>query len=206
MIEFSAIPKEELELFKFISPDIDVVFDVGARTDIDYNLIKPSLVCHLFEPDPKSFEALKEKVGDLPDMHLKNFGISDVVGGFYYDPNLQTFRNYTPHPDFELLPVRTIDWYVKEKNINKIDFLKTDTEGWDLKVIQGGKSMWSKIKYIQYEHWNDDERYREVLDKDFECEYVGYRNGLCMSRTLLSDERRAEVIKYIRDNKLADLV
>ena len=203
MTEFTAIPKEELELFKFISPDIDVVFDVGARNDIDYKLIKPSLICHLFEPNPEIFKELQEKARDLPNMHLNNFGMSDIIGSFHYDANMQTFRNY--NTSLELLPIRTIDWYVKENNINKIDFLKTDTEGWDLKVIQGAKSARPMIKYIQYEHWNDDEKYREVLEQDFDCEYIGYRNGLAMSKTLLSQGRRDEIIKYIRDNKLGDL-
>lgn len=204
MIEFSAIPPQELELFKFISPDIDVVFDVGARTDIDYKLIKPSLVCHLFEPDPISFDALKEKSKDLPDMHLNNFGVSDEDGTFYYDDGLQTFRNY--NKDYNKpLQVRTLESYCKENFIGKIDFLKTDTEGWDLRVILGAINYWPIIKYIQYEHWNDDNKYRALLGQDFECEYVGYRNGLAMNKKLLSEERRVEVIKYIRDNKMADL-
>ena len=205
IIEFSAIPPKELELFKFISPDIDVIFDVGARTDIEYKTIKPSTICHLFEPDPKSFEALKDKLNDLPDMHLNNYGISDEDGTFYYDDGLQTFRTHNKEYN-KPLPVKTLEWYCKENNIDKIDFLKTDTEGWDLRVILGAINYWPVIKYIQYEHWNDDIKFRKLLEQDFECEYIGYRNGLAMNKKLLSEERRAEVIKYIRDNKLADLV
>lgn len=199
------IPKEEIELFRFISPDIEVIFDVGARTDLDYKEIKSDTICHLFEPSPEFYTILQAKVQEeqLKDVYVNPYGLSDLIGSFYYDSNLQTFRNY--NPSLELLPVRTVDWYCKDKNIEKIDFLKTDTEGWDLKVINGAKSMWSKIKYIQYEHWNDDEDFRKVLENDFDCEYVGYRNGLCLSKTLLSPERRAEVIKFIRDNKMGDL-
>lgn len=204
MIEFSAIPPKELELFKFISPDIDVVFDVGARTDVDYKLIKPSLTCHLFEPDPPSFEALREKTKDMADMHLNNFGVSDEDGTFYFDDGLQTFRTHNNSYN-KPLQVKTLEWYCKEYNIDKIDFLKTDTEGWDLRVILGAINYWSKIKYIQYEHWNDDIKYRKLLGQDFDCEYVGYRNGLALNKKLLSKARRAKVIKYIRDNKLGEL-
>lgn len=200
------IPKEELELFKFLSPDIEVVFDVGARTDIDYKLIKPETICHLFEPDPKFFLELADKVSDLglKDMHLNNHGVSDEDGIFYYDDGLQTFRTHNSMYN-KPLHVRTLDWYCKEKSIEKIDFLKTDTEGWDLRVILGAINYWPKIKYIQYEHWNDDIKYRKLLGQDFDCEYTGYRNGLAMNKTLLSEERRVEVIKYIRDNKMAEL-
>ena len=200
------IPKEELELFKFLSPDIDVIFDVGARTDIDYKLIKPSVTCHLFEPDPVSFKDLHGKVQDLglKDMYLNNHGISDEDGEFYYDDMIQSFRTHNPLYS-KKLRVQTLEWYCKENKIDKIDFLKTDTEGWDLRVILGAINYWPNIKYIQYEHWNDDNKYRALLGQDFDCEYVGYRNGLCLNKKLLSEERRAEVIKYIRDNKLGEL-
>lgn len=201
MSEHSAIPKEELELFKFISPDIDVVFDVGARTDIDYKLIKPSLICHLFEPEPEFFATLQEKCKGLEGMYLNNFGVSDEDGTFYYDDGLQSFRNYQGRP----MPVKTLHQYCLENQIEKIDFLKTDTEGWDLRVILGAINYWPIIKYIQYEHWNDDNKYRKLLSEDFDCEYTGYRNGFALNKKLLSQERRDEVIKYIRDNKMGEL-
>lgn len=205
MSEHTPIPKEELKLFKFISPDIDVVFDVGSRTDIDYKLIKPDLTCHLFEPEPEFFATLERKVKEqkLENMHLNNFGVSDEDGEFNYDDGIQSFRNHNRRG--RVFPVRTIEAYCKEKDLTKIDFLKTDTEGWDLRVILGAVNYWKHIKYIQYEHWNDDNKYRSLLGQEFDCEYVGYRNGLAMNKALLSEDRRAEVIKYIRENKLGEL-
>lgn len=199
------IPKEEIDLFKFISPDIEVIFDVGARIDIDYKLIKPSVVCHLFEPCPEFVDILKVKISDLglKDMHINNFGISDEDGQFFYDDGLQSFR--THNRSNRAFPVRTLDSYCRDMNITKIDFLKTDTEGWDLRVILGAINYWPQIKYIQYEHWNDDNKFRALLGQDFDVEYIGYRNGLAMNKKLLSQERRDEIIKFIRDNKFGEL-
>lgn len=203
MSEHTPIPSAELGLFKFISPDIDVVIDVGARTDIDYKLIKPSLTCHLFEPEPEFFATLKGKCEGLEDMHLNNYGLGDEDGTFYYNDGIQSFRSHNQGD--RPMPVRTLGWYIKENKLEKIDFLKSDTEGWDLKVLIGCMDYWDKIKYIQYEHWNDDHKYRKILSQDFDCEYTGYRNGLALNKTLLSKERRDEVIKYIRDNRMGEL-
>ena len=203
MSEHTPIPSAELELFKFISPDIDVVVDVGARTDIDYKLIKPSLTCHLFEPEPEFFSTLAGKCEGLENMHLNNYGLSDEEGFFHYNDGIQSFRGH--NKDDRTMLVRTLDMYIRENNIDKIDFLKMDTEGWDLKVLMGCIDHWSKIKYLQYEHWNDDQRYRKVLGQDFDCEYTGYRNGFAINKALVSQERRDEVIKYIRDNKMGEL-
>lgn len=198
------LPEAELELFKFIAPDLKVIFDVGARIDVDYALLLPESECHLFEPSPEFYPILTAKVNEQQLNAVVNpYGIGDQIGEFCYSHNIQSFRD--SNPIYKALPVKTIDWYCKEFKISHIDFLKTDTEGWDYKVIEGGRSMWPKIKYIQYEHWNDDERYRELLKDYFEFEYIGYRNGLCMSKTLLSEARRQEVVKFIRDNKFGEL-
>ena len=198
------IPKEELELFKQLK-DLEIIFDVGARMDRDYAIIYPNAKCHLFEPNPEYHTVLAQEVKDarLTNVVVNPFGMSDQAGEFHYDPMIQSFRDNKP--EFNAYPVKTIDWYCKENKIKKIDFLKTDTEGWDLKVIIGARDMWPKIKYIQYEHWNDDEIYRKVLRDLFECEYIGYRNGLCMNKTLVSEEERTRLVKYIRDNKLGEL-
>ena len=59
-MEHTLIPTEELEVFKALK-NIKVVFDVGARVDIDYLNIFPKATHHLFEPNPEFFKELKEK-------------------------------------------------------------------------------------------------------------------------------------------------
>ena len=45
------IPTDELEFARTLK-DVNVVFDVGARTDTDYFDIFPNAEFHLFEPNP----------------------------------------------------------------------------------------------------------------------------------------------------------
>lgn len=53
--------KEEINLYKEISTDFKLVFDVGCRDDIDYYQIKPNCQYHLFEPNTVALNLLKEK-------------------------------------------------------------------------------------------------------------------------------------------------
>ena len=180
MQEHTPIPPEELERFKSLE-DIKVVFDVGARADVDYITIKPDIEFHAFEPNPEFFQQLKEKVGDRPNTWLNKYGLSDIPGAGIYNDSRQGFVG-GEEPDItegRSLPLRTLDWYVKENNIQQIDFLKIDTEGYDFKVLLGGLKTIPKCRYIQYEHWNDLKRFHLLLGHDFKMEYIGYRNVFC---------------------------
>lgn len=179
-MEHTKIPTEELEIFKSLK-NIKVVFDVGARADIDYLEIKPNAEYHLFEPNPEFFEELKAKVGDKKNVHLNNFGLGDIEGEFAYNNNNQAFNNgeATPGQADRILPVKTLDWYIKEHNIKRIDFLKIDTEGYDYKVLLGGMEAIKITRYIQFEHWNNVQAFHDLIGKEFWMKNIGYRNVLC---------------------------
>ncbi len=173
------IPQTELEIFSKLK-DIKVVFDVGARTDTDYFDIFPEAEYHLFEPNSEFFEELKAKVGDRKNVYLNNFGLGDKEGEISYNPVLQAFSEGEAwRGDGPSLLVKTLDWYVKEHNIQRIDFLKIDAEGYDYKVLLGGTEAVKLCRYIQYEHWNNLQKFHDLLNYDFWMKYIGYRNVLC---------------------------
>ena len=51
---------------------------------------------------------------------------------------------------------RTLDEYFLEKNLNKIDYLKIDTEGYEFEVLLGAKNILNKIDLMIIEHHYDD--------------------------------------------------
>lgn len=179
-MELTKIPKEEIEVFKSLK-DIKVIFDVGARTDIDYIEIYPDVICHLFEPNPIFFKELKLRVGNKKNVYLNNFGLGDVEEKLNYYDFTQAFEK-SESPligNTQFLEIKTLDMYIKENNIKRIDFLKIDTEGYDYKVLLGGKEAIKLAKYIQYEHWDNLQQFHDLLGSDFDMKYIGYRNVLC---------------------------
>jgi FkbM family methyltransferase len=179
----TAIPDDELKFFKAI-PGVKVVFDVGARADTDYIRLKPSIEFHAFEPNPEFFGELVTNVGTRDKTYLNNFGLGDVEGTFGYNFGRQAFVN-GEEPDLPTdttFQIKTLDSYVAERNVTEIDFLKIDTEGFDLKVLQGGLNTIDKCRFIQYEHWNDTHSYHELLEERFYMMYIGGRNVLCIRK------------------------
>lgn len=183
-MEHTKIPVEEIEVFKSLK-DLKVIFDVGARADVDYLELNPNAEYHLFEPNPEFFAQLKEKVGDRKNVHLNNFGLGNEAGIFGYSNLYQAFeKGETPIDGTQqTLEVRTLDSYIDEHKIKRIDFLKIDTEGYDYKVLLGGSKAIKLTHYIQYEHWDNLEQFHELLGNEFDMEYIGYRNVLCTRKS-----------------------
>lgn len=162
------IPNEELEVFKYLK-DIKVVFDVGAREDLDYLVIKPEIELHAFEPNPVYFgNLIKKNIKNSPNVYLNNFGLSDKNGTFDYFEMSESFEvNPTFPPDVDKTTfkyeTKRLDDYIKEKNIKCIDFLKVDTEGYDYKVLLGGEEAIKITRYIQFEYWDGVRKFVDLL-------------------------------------------
>ena len=203
------MPDKELELFRRLK-DIKVVFDVGARTDTDYLDVDPDIELHIFEPNPKFFDELLDKCADnykCKYTTLNEYGLGDSEGYFAYSDGIQGFSGGDAFSGqgHRLLQVRTLDNYVREKKIKRIDFLKTDTEGYDYKVLQGGKNTLGIIKYLQWEGWDDNKKFYDLLEKNFSMIDVGYRNTLCINRAIVKPNEVKNLRRFIKRNKFADL-
>lgn len=188
-MKHTPIPREELDVFSKLD-DIQVVIDVGARTDTAYFAIHPEAEYHLFEPNPEFFKDLEEAVENRPRTYLHNYGLGDTAGEFFYNDGVQGFvGGEAPVETGErLLRVETLDSYVQKTGIQRIDFLKVDVEGFDFKVLLGAKKALKITRFLQYEHWDDTQQFHDLLEKNFVMEYIGYRNVLCMNKKLVSKE------------------
>lgn len=205
MSNHTLIPTAELELFKLL-PKLEVIFDVGSRDDTDYITLRPKAEVHCFEPNPIFFEQLVQNVNGRPCI-MNNFGLSDKSGEFFYNQGIQSIEDseaWNGYGDMRV-KVKTLNGYL-QPNIKQIDFLKIDTEGNDYKVLVGGSKALPITRFIQYEHWNDKEQFHKLLEPQFHLEYIGYRNVLCINNKLVHPRTKNRIIKYIRDNKLGELV
>lgn len=184
MTEHTPIPPRELEIFESLK-DINVVFDVGARADDDYVRLKPHIILHAFEPNLEFFQQLKDKIGDRPNTFLNNYGLGDKDAEVGYNNGRQMFlggEEKTQLTANAFYKMRTLDSYVNEHGIAKIDFLKIDVEGYDYQVLMGGAATISKCHYIQYEYWDNKLQYHDLLETRFDMLYYGFRNVLCTNK------------------------
>lgn len=195
------IPHDELRVFESLT-DVKVVFDVGSRDDVDYLIIKPGIELHAFEPNPAWFEELKTNVGSTKNVYLNNFALGDKEGIFLYNHGGQSIgarveNPEVPNSDETRVQVKRLDTYMKEHNIQQIDFLKMDVEGYEAQVIEGMGDMITFCRYIQYEQAKSGSKSdfcKFLSEKDFDLYYVGYRNVLGV--------RKGEITPYIPDEPL----
>lgn len=151
-----------------MSADVDLgaiktVFDVGASIGSmsQYFLeIFPNATVHAFEPYTPSYQALMKNFGSNPRMAVNQVGLSNQPGELkmYYqkDSGYNSLNDEVNIPSddmdgkFEMVKINTITNYCAENGIKEIDFIKIDTEGLDLKVLQGCEELLSagKVRYI----------------------------------------------------------
>jgi FkbM family methyltransferase len=158
-----------IETFRRIKGDSDVVaFDVGAHTGSwtgEFLQRLPNAQVHCFEVAPETFNVLQVAVGGRTNVHVNRMGLSDEGGELTlsYVPGATTISTLnratlatTWGLDHETVqvPVTTGAKYMADRNIDRIDFLKVDTEGHDLSVLHGFRESLERrpIPLIQFEH------------------------------------------------------
>lgn len=163
----------ELEVLRYLSKRLAngkkplVLFDAGANVG-EYTLemrrrFGPEAVIHSFEPAQATFDLLSKHTASQPNIHCHHFGLGQeetALELFYDAPGSSIASLYTQRPDHDIktnlretVQIRTIDAFCGENNIERIDFLKIDVEGFELQVLQGAKSMIERdaIAFIQFE-------------------------------------------------------
>ncbi len=146
-----------------------ILFDIGANignyslklTEILHN--QPNEI-YAFEPSEITFHQLHNNVKNHTNIICKNFGFNDTesVSTLYtnqsgsgiasiYQRNLEHFGLSLNKS--ESIVLKTIDNFCDEEKIEKIDLLKLDIEGHELKALHGASNMIAKgkINIIQFE-------------------------------------------------------
>ena len=142
--------------FNSIQNMLNVIFDVGCRNDSEYTLFKGEV--HYFDPVETFITELSLQTNKNKKSYFNGFGLGDENKDSYYYPRYQSFydRVVSCHnSDMEnrvSLKIRKASDYITENNISVIDFLKIDTEGYELHVLKGFGDHLKKIKIIQFEY------------------------------------------------------
>lgn len=170
-----------LEQINEVARERVVLFDVGANigqwTTMALTIFRNCEV-HAFEVVPETFLVLRENTRDLPNIVLNDVGLGEQEG--FIDIYCSSYGNdiSTAFPIASMQEhmaydhkvrgriVRGID-YLQEKQIHRIDLLKIDVEGMDLRVLRGFEDRLSSVRAIQFEYGVFNIQSRDLLQDFF---------------------------------------
>ncbi|TXD81701.1 FkbM family methyltransferase [Subsaximicrobium wynnwilliamsii] len=162
-----------------------VFFDVGANKGQYSSLLSKfykNVSIYSFEPLKASFAVAEKNLSKFENITVNNFafGSQEKKLSIFFDStddtSVKASINRSVISDIhknqkisnELIDIRTIDDYCSKNGIVKIDFLKIDTEGYELEVLKGAAKLIENngIQTIQFE-FNEMNVISRVFLKDF---------------------------------------
>lgn len=151
--------RKEIQLLKEQIAKDSIVVDAGANIGF-YTLIFSNLVGEngkviAFEPDSKNFEILKKRCSNRKNILLVQAALSEKTGSldFYLSDELNVdHRAYPTGENRKKITVKaySLDDFLQEQNISKVNFIKTDLQGFDPIAIRGMKeTIKSNLSHIK---------------------------------------------------------
>ncbi|MEY2558449.1 MAG: hypothetical protein QOE34_1874 [Verrucomicrobiota bacterium] len=133
-------------------------FDVGAnegQTAAELRHTFPDARIYCFEPYQAAFRTLQQKLGADKNTCLERMAFGDRKGEATLYENAESVTNsllpnapeahvsqpasYATPTGQSVVPITTLDDFCGERAISHIDFLKIDSQGYDLRILQGAR-------------------------------------------------------------------
>lgn len=165
----------------------DVVLDLGANFGM-FSAFASSKGCNVyaFEPTVKTVDNYLSKTSELnSNISISNFAVSNYNGmqEFTIDEKdcrcngiSETKTNILQHKENKILvPTITIDTFVSQNNLAKVDFIKSDIEGAERLMLKGAKETLKEHApdlAICYYHLIDDYKVLTDLILEANSDYV----------------------------------
>jgi FkbM family methyltransferase len=148
-------------LFRRFVPDDGVVFDVGAHggqfTKLFARMARDGKV-YSFEPGGYALSILRRVVAlhRLRNVEICPFGLSDrahtetlhvpVKRSGSIGFGLSHFGAETRANVRETVALTTIDAFAAERKLARLDFIKADIEGWEMRMLAGGAATVARVR------------------------------------------------------------
>ena len=146
----------EFLFYNQIKNNINTIFDISCRNDSEFLDFNGEV--HYFDPMSEFIENLSKQPHKNRMCFFNTFGLGNEDKNLYYYPKYQSFYDRVNSCKISddlnkiTLSIKKGKEYMIEKNIQKIDLLKIDTEGYEFMVLQGFENFLKNIKIIQFEY------------------------------------------------------
>jgi len=185
-----------VNIYKNLINNESIIFDIGSNIGLFTKAICDECnyhSIHLFEPSKKYYNISKNVLKNYKNLYFYNIGCGNknkekeilyLAGEKNYGWNTFLIKDPKQEKDFykkmnkEYCNIYTLDYIFDKYNINKVDFIKIDVEGYEVRVIEGGYNTIKKFKpYLLVEvawgknhpEWN---YCKEIYNKLFS---IGYK-------------------------------
>lgn len=151
-IYFGLTTEENPLIYESIN-DGDIVIDVG--TNIGHVLMKmakvnPSGRIFGFEPHPINFQKAVNNLSlnSFKNVEINNIAVSDELGELsFFNERSRNMGGVSLNKSYKgpgRISAITLDKFLHENNIEEVDFIKIDVEGFEFKVIKGARMIIEK--------------------------------------------------------------
>ncbi len=131
-------------------PDELTIFDIGAnvgQTAKSLAEVFPSSKIYSFEPVPETFAKLQNNTARIRNVECINMALGDTAGEAVVTSDRDgrnTLLSGVPSEGSASTKVETVDGFCADRGIQRIDVLKTDTEGFETYVLKGASESLGK--------------------------------------------------------------
>jgi FkbM family methyltransferase len=132
---------------------VEVGANVGAHTLYIAKLIGPMGHVYAFEPTSFALNKLQKNISLNPDLANITVRSDLVTDNDKSVPNMSINSSWTLSGERSPSIIRdfsviSIDSFVRENNINRLDLVKIDVDGYDFKVLRGASDAISNLRPI----------------------------------------------------------
>lgn len=155
----SELTKDILFLLRVLEIENPIIIDVGAYQGFwtgGYIKYFPLVNAHLIEPFVDSYKVLVNKFQNHKNIKVYNLAFSNSLGKEKVNVNTKSYTNSLLELDCkasdswendELMNITkedvniiTLDKFTEENNLQKINILKLDVQGYESRVLEGAKN------------------------------------------------------------------
>lgn len=139
---------------------LDIGGNIGYYVLLERKLVGDEGRIIVFEPSPRNFHYLKKNIElqNVTNISLYNFACGDKDGNATFFVNKKSngckvIAEGVIPPDSSLgtlseVPVRILDPFIESLNLDRIDFIRMDSEGYELHIFKGLTKTLEKFKPI----------------------------------------------------------